>query len=58
MASRALIGRSLAEVRLTQGIQNREPLQISSLIGDVGAAAALDAESRGIQLVVTPSTAT
>jgi signal transduction histidine kinase len=54
MASRALIGRSLAEIRLTQGIQNREPLQVSGLIDDITAAVRLDAQSRGVQLVVTP----
>jgi len=54
MASRALIGRSFAEIRLTQGIQNREPLQVSDLIRDVGSAAELDAQSRGIHLSVTP----
>src|SRR6185436_12797847 len=54
MASRALIGRSFAEIRLTQGIQNREPLQVSDLIRDVGSAAELDAQSRGVHLSVTP----
>jgi signal transduction histidine kinase len=54
MQSRALIVRSLAEVRLTQGIQNREPIEISPFIEDVGAGAALHAEAQGVQLVVTP----
>src|SRR6185503_7936961 len=54
MASRALIGRSLAEIRLTHQIQNLEPLQVAGLIDDIGAAAALDAHSRGIHLIVTP----
>ena len=54
LASRALIGRSLAEIRLTQEIQNREPLQVSDLVRDIGAAALLDAQSRGIHLIVTP----
>ena len=54
MASRALIGRSLAEIRLTQGIQNREPLQVLGLINDIASAGALDAQSRGIHLMVTP----
>jgi len=53
-ASRALIGRSLAEIRLTEGIQNREPLQVSGLIDDIGSAALLDAQSRGLHLIVTP----
>lgn len=54
VASRTLIERSLAEVRLTEGIQNREPFQVSGLIDDVGSASALDAQSRGIHLVVAP----
>jgi signal transduction histidine kinase len=54
MASRALIGRSLAEIRLTQGIQNREPLQVSGLIDDITSSARLDAQARGVQLIVTP----
>ena len=54
VASRALIGRSLAEIRLTEGIQNLESIQVSRLIDDIGSASALDAQSRGIQLIVTP----
>jgi hypothetical protein len=54
MASRALIGRSFAEIRLTQGIQNREPLQVSDFIHDIWSAAELEAQSRGIHLIVTP----
>lgn len=54
VASRALIGRSLAEIRLTEGIRNREPIQVSGLIDDIGSAAVLDAQSRGIHLVVAP----
>ena len=37
MASRALIGRSLAEIRLTQAIQNPEQLQVLGLINDIAA---------------------
>ena len=51
---RALIGRSLAEVRLTQGIQNREPLLVSALVDEVASAATLDANARGIALSVLP----
>ena len=53
-ALRALIGRSLAEVRLTQGVQNREPLLVSTFIDEVAAAATLDANARGIRLSVLP----
>jgi len=51
---RTLIGRSLAEVRLTQSIQNREPLLVSTFIDEVASAAALDANARGITLTVLP----
>jgi signal transduction histidine kinase len=49
-ASRALIGRSLAEIRLTQGVTSREQFPVSELLGDVVAAAQLDAQSRGVHL--------
>jgi signal transduction histidine kinase len=54
MASSALISRSLAEVRLTQGLQNREPFAVSGFIGEVALAAILEANARGIVLTVTP----
>jgi signal transduction histidine kinase len=49
-ASRALIGRSLAEIRLTQGITSREQFSVSELLGEIAAAAQLDAQSRGVHL--------
>jgi signal transduction histidine kinase len=51
---RALIGRSLAEVRLTQGVQHREQLLVSGFIDDLIPAATLDATARGIGLTVVP----
>jgi signal transduction histidine kinase len=54
VASSALVRRSLAEVRLTQGVQNRELLPVAGLIEEIGAASALDANERGVRLVVTP----
>jgi signal transduction histidine kinase len=51
---RALVGRSLAEVRLTQGIQNREPFPVSEFIDDVASAARLEADSRNVRLTVLP----
>ncbi len=51
---RALIGRSLAEVRLTEGIQHREPLLVSAFIDEVASSATLDATARGITLTVLP----
>jgi signal transduction histidine kinase len=50
---RALVTRSLAEIRLTEGIQNHERFLVSGLIDDVATAAALEAETRGITLVVS-----
>jgi signal transduction histidine kinase len=50
----ALVTRSLAEVRLTQGIQNREQIRMSDFVQEIAAAATLDAEAREITLVVTP----
>jgi len=54
IASRALLGRSLAEVRLTQGVQSRERFLVNGFIEEVASAAALDANTRGIKLIVTP----
>jgi signal transduction histidine kinase len=51
---RALIGRSLAEVRLTQGIQNREQFLVSGFLDDVVPAATLEAKARGVKLTVLP----
>ena len=48
MGLRALIGRSLAEVRLTQGVQNREPLLVSGFIEELAPGATLEANARGI----------
>ena len=54
MASRALISRSLAEVRLTQGVQNREQFLVSEFIEEIVSAATLEANARGVGLMVTP----
>ncbi len=54
MASRTLIGRSLAEVRLTKGIQNREQFLLAGFIEEVATASTLDANARGVNLAVTP----
>ena len=50
----ALISRSLAEVRLNQGVQNREPFLVSEFIGELAPAATLEANGRGIGLTVVP----
>jgi signal transduction histidine kinase len=54
MASHALISRSLAEVRLTQGIQRREQFLLFELIDDIASAWAMDANARGVRLTVLP----
>jgi hypothetical protein len=54
MASRALISRSLAEVRLTQGVQNREALSVAEFIEELTPSATLDAHARGVALTVIP----
>jgi signal transduction histidine kinase len=53
-SSQALIERSLAEARLSQGIQRRESFLVSDFIHDLVPAALLDAESRSITLRVLP----
>jgi len=54
MASRALIGRSLAEVRLTHGVQNRKQFLVSEFIEEIASASRLEANARGVRLIVTP----
>jgi signal transduction histidine kinase len=53
-ASHALITRSLAEVRLTQGVQNREPFLMASFLDEIASASTLEANARGVKLTVTP----
>jgi signal transduction histidine kinase len=54
MASRALIGRSLAEVCLTHGVQNRQQFLVSEFIEEIASASRLEANARGVRLIVTP----
>lgn len=51
---RTLVGRSLAEVRLTQGVQNRKPFPVSGFIDELVPAATLEADALGIGLTVMP----
>jgi signal transduction histidine kinase len=51
---RDLIGRSLAEVRLTHGVQHPEPVRVSTLIEDLSAAAMLTANAQGVTLTILP----
>jgi signal transduction histidine kinase len=50
----ALINRSLAEVRLTQGVRNLEPILVDEFIDELSEAATLAALSRSIVLTVEP----
>lgn len=47
MASHALITRSLAEIRFTQGIQNREQFLIAGFIDEIASASTLEALLHG-----------
>ncbi len=53
-ALRALVGRSLAEVRLTQGVQNHERFRVCEFIDELVPSARIEAQSRGITLAVMP----
>jgi signal transduction histidine kinase len=54
MASHSLVTRSLAEVRLTQGIRNREQFPVAGFIEEIASASTLDANARGVGLIVAP----
>ena len=51
-AQRALISRSLAEVRITQGVQNREPFLVAGFIEDIASTARMEADAKGLRLTV------
>jgi len=52
LGARDLISRALAETRLTQGVQNREPFLVAGFIADLRPAATLAAGARGVTLTV------
>ena len=54
MALDALISRSLAEARHAQGIQQREPIQMSGFIHELVPSATLAAAARGLALSILP----
>ena len=54
VGARDLIGRSLAEVRLTQDVQNPGRFGVAGLIEEVAQAAALEANERDITFTVMP----
>jgi signal transduction histidine kinase len=51
---RALVSRSLAEIKLAEGIQHPEPLLVSTFIDELSPSASLEGTTRGITLVVPP----
>jgi len=52
-AQRALISRSLAEIRMTQGVQNRESILVAQFIEEIAASAGLEANARNVRLAVS-----
>ena len=54
MGARALAGRSLAEVRLTEGAQNPVKFSVAGFIEELAQAATMEGQSRGIGLRVMP----
>ena len=52
MGLRALVARSIAEVRLTEGIQHKEPFSVAAFIDEIEPAAGLEAASRGVSLTI------
>jgi signal transduction histidine kinase len=52
--ARTLIDRSLAEIRLTQGIQHREMFFVDHFIADIVLSARLASDARAINLTVLP----
>ena len=52
---RNLVDHSLAEVRLTAGIERRERVLLAELIEDIEASATIDAQERKLQLTVVPA---
>jgi signal transduction histidine kinase len=54
LGARDLIGRALAEVRLTQGIQNPEHFTVAGFIDEVAEAARLEADEHDVTFAVMP----
>lgn len=51
---RSMVDGSLAETRLTKGIQNQQRILVSAFMEELRAAAALEAHAAGIRLTVVP----
>jgi signal transduction histidine kinase len=52
-----LVNRSLAEVRLRQGVQNRVLIAVPAFIGDLAPAAAMEATAHDLRFIVQPGEA-
>jgi signal transduction histidine kinase len=50
---RDLIARSLEDVRSTKVVKNRKRILVSDFIAEIGAAAALEADARGLKLIIS-----
>jgi signal transduction histidine kinase len=53
-ALRTLAGRSIAEVRLTERVQNKERLSLAEFVNELGPSAELEGLARGITLTIRP----
>ena len=51
---RTIVSQSIEEIRLTRIVHERVPFAVAGMIDDVAAAAALEAQARGVVLVVEP----
>ena len=54
LSLRALVSASLDQVRLTHAVPTREKFLVSDFINELAAGATLEAQSRGVTLVLTP----
>ena len=54
MAQRELIARSVEDVRLATAVENRTQNLVSDFIAEIGTAAALEADARGLGVIVSP----
>ena len=54
LGARALTGRSLAEVRLAQGVQHQEQFLVGAFLDDLAPGAAMEGQARGVALRVLP----
>ena len=54
MGLRHLIAGSLEDIRSTSAVKNRKRILVSDFIAEIGAAAALEADARGLKRIVAP----